>query len=156
VLLIDGYNLLFKTRGFDPKRLEEARDGLVRRVAAHCAATGRRARIFFDPSRSGTGLRSVRKSPGIEVVQLSEMSADEAIRGLVAESSDRTQYRVISSDHEVSGAAEKRGFAFMASEDFLAELEAAERGDPREKPEGCGPGDLDYWMKQFGLGGTQK
>ncbi len=156
MLLIDGYNVLFKTRGFDPRHLEEGRDRLVRRIAAHCAATGLQARVFFDPARGGSGFRSVKRSPGIEVVKLAEMSADDAIRGLVAESKDRTQYRVVSSDREVSGAAERGGFESTASEDFLAEMDAAENGETDIKPGGCGPADLKYWMDQFGLGGTQR
>ena len=155
MLLIDGYNLLFCVRGFDPKRMEEARNDLVWRIAAHCAATGRRARVFFDPGRGGHGLRSVRKGPGIEVVQLAEMSADDAIRELVADSSDRTEYRVVSSDREVAGAAERKGFSFMASEQFLAELEAGERGTPIDKPTTCDPAEAEYWMRIFGMGGKQ-
>jgi predicted RNA-binding protein with PIN domain len=155
VLLIDGYNVLFKTRGLDLRHLEEARARLVSRIAGLCAATGRTARVFFDPSRGGSGFRTVKRSSGVEVVQLSESSADEAIRTLVTASGDRTQYRVVSSDREVAGAAEKAGFATTTAEDFLAELEAGERGRPPEKPDGCDPPQVKYWMDQFGLGGTQ-
>lgn len=155
MLLIDGYNVLFKTRGFDPRSLDEARVRLVGRIAAHCAATGRRARVFFDPARGGSGRRFVKRAAGVEEVQLTDMSADEAIRGLVAESTDRTEYCVVSSDREVAGAALKRNFKTMAAEEFLAEVEQGESGTPSEKPGELGPDGLKYWMDQFGLGGTQ-
>src|SRR5687768_11964929 len=130
MLLIDGYNVLFKTRGFDPRRLDEARVRLIARIAAHCAATGRRARVFFDPARGGWGSRTLKRGPGIEVIQLSEMTADHAIRGLVAESKDRTEYRVVSSDREVAGAARKRNFETVTAEEFLAEVEQGEKDAP--------------------------
>lgn len=153
MLLIDGYNLLFKVPGAAPARIDESRERLVRRIAAYCAATGRRARVFFDPGRRGSSLGFVKRATSIEEVQLAEVSADEAIRSLVTDSSDRTQFRVVSSDREVWGAAAKRGFPATSSEDFLAELEASERGDPREKPDGCSPAEAAHWLKVMGLGG---
>ena len=157
MLLIDGYNVLFKTiRGTpDGRRLAEEREILVERIGRHCTATNQRARIFFDPGRRGAsaGFDRVRKRPPVEVVQLSEVSADDAIRAIVESGPDRTAYCVVSSDREVAGAAKKRNFETMPSESFLAEVERREAGVPAEKPDACGPGEAEYWMRQFGLGG---
>jgi predicted RNA-binding protein with PIN domain len=159
VLLIDGYNVLFKAvRGVtDGRQLADERDLLVARIARHCAVTNQRARIFFDPKRGRpeTSFDRIRRKPPVEVVQLAEASADEAIRAIVSSDSDRTAYRVISSDREVAGAARKRSFEAMPAEVFLAEIELSEAGAPAEKPDGCDPHGVKYWMDQFGLGGTQ-
>ena len=155
MLLIDGYNVLFKTvrKPVDGRRLAEERDALVERIARHCAATRRTARIFFDPKRGGgTGFDRIRKLPPIEVVQLAEVSADDAIRAIVESGADRTAYRVVSSDREVATAAKKRSFETMPAEEFLAEMDRHEAGTPDEKPEGCGPDAVRYWMDQFGYG----
>lgn len=157
MLLIDGYNVLFKTvRGtLDGRRLAAEREVLVERIGRHCAATNQRARIFFDPGRRGAAAAfdQVRKRPPVEVIQLSEVSADDAIRAIVDSGPDRTAYCVVSSDREVAGAAQRRNFETMPSEAFLAEVERREAGVPAEKPDACGPGEADYWMRQFGLGG---
>lgn len=158
MLLIDGYNVLFKAaRGIrDGRGLAEERDRLVARISRHCAATNQRAKIFFDPKRGGgtPAFDRIRKLPPVEVVQLSEVSADDAIRAVVESGTDRTAYRVISSDREVAGAAQKKNFETMPADEFLAELERGEAGAPPEKPDGLGPGGLKYWMDQFGLGGA--
>ncbi|HKS17248.1 MAG TPA: NYN domain-containing protein [Planctomycetota bacterium] len=160
MLLIDGYNVLFKmARGIkDGRRLAEERDRLVSRICRHCSATHQRARVFFDPKRGGgtPGFDRIRKLPPVEVVQLAEGSADDAIKAIVASGPDRTAYRVVSSDREVADAARKRSFESMPAEEFLAELERGEAGAPAEKPDGLGPDGLKYWMDQFGLGGTPR
>jgi len=155
VLLIDGYNLLFAIPGFDPRELAAGRDRLVDRIGRYCRATGQRAQVYFDPRKRGReeAFDRVRRNPPVEVVLLSDVSADEAIRALVEESPDRTAYLVISSDREVSGAAKRRGFASQGSQEFLAEVELSERSPAAEKPDGCPPDQAEYWMKRFGLGG---
>jgi predicted RNA-binding protein with PIN domain len=158
VLLIDGYNVLFKAIRPPGHRLSEERDKLVGRIGRHCAATGQRARIFFDPKRGPgvTGFDRVRRRPPVEVVELSEVSADDAIRAIVESGSDRTAFRVVSSDREVTDAAQRRKFETMASEQFLKEMERGEAEAPGEKPGGLAPGEVNYWMDQFGLGGNQR
>lgn len=155
MLLIDGYNVLFQTlRGtLDGRRVAEQREILVERIGRHCAATRQRARIFFDPGRRGAlaGFNQVRKRPPVEVIQLSEVSADDAIRAIVESGTDRTAYCIVSSDREVAGAAQRRNFETMPAEEFLAQVAQREAGVPAEKPEACGPGEADYWMRQFGL-----
>ena len=160
MLLIDGYNVLFKTaRGIkDGRKLAEERDRLVERISRHCSATRQKARVFFDPKRGGgsPGFDRIRKLPPVEVVQLAEVSADEAIRSIVNSGADRTAYRVVSSDREVAGAAQKKNFETMAAEEFLADIDRSESGAPPEKPGDLGPDGLKYWMDQFGLGGTPR
>ena len=160
MLLIDGYNVLFKAvRGVkDGRRLAEARDLLVSRIGRHCEATRQKARVFFDPKRTGgtPAFDRILKRPPVEVVQLAELSADDAIKAAVAAGTDRTAYRVVSSDREVADAAKRRNFETMAAEEFLEEIDRREAGAPPEKPDGVGPEGLKYWMDQFGLGGTPR
>jgi predicted RNA-binding protein with PIN domain len=160
VLLIDGYNVLFKSlRGaVSGRRLIEQRDLLVARIGRYCVATNQRARIYFDPKRGRNAdpFDRVRKKPPVEVVELSDLSADDAIRSIVEAEKDRTAYRVVTSDREVADAARRRNFETVPSEDFLGEMDRRDAGTPEEKPDGMPPENLKYWMDQFGLGGTPR
>lgn len=158
MLIIDGYNVLFKAVRPKGPRIAEERDKLVGRIGRHCAATGQRARIFFDPKRGPgvAGFDRIRRRPPVEVVELAELSADDAIREIVASGSDRTAYRVVSSDREVADAARRKKFETMEADQFLKELERGEAEAPSEKPDGMSPEALKYWMDQFGLGGPSR
>jgi predicted RNA-binding protein with PIN domain len=156
VLLIDGYNLLFAVPGFDPRELAEGRDRFVDRLERFCRRTDQRARVYFDPKRVAPGPEPTRrrKRGAVEVVHLGGRSADRAILDDVAETVDRTAYRVVTSDRAVADGAAARGFVTERAEAFLAELESSERSPGVEKPDGCPPDQAEYWMRRFGLGGN--
>ena len=145
MFLIDGYNLLHsfvreKTGG-------EARAKLVARIEAYCVQGNYRARIVFDPT--GGMKRNDRRGP-VEVRNVPQgCTADEEILGALQATDDRTQYTVVSNDSAIVKAAQKRGFTVLPCEEFAKLIsttpEAAEKGDT------ASPGEVDYWMKEFGL-----
>lgn len=157
MLLIDGYNLLFSDRRVVREKLPQARQELAILVARYCEASGLRARIIFDfthgPPAFGIPLRQ--RVGTVEVWFTPKgVTADDEIRGLIDATDDRTAYTVITSDREIASAVAKRQFKVMASDVFRKEMaETLREGktEAREKTQGLGPGEVDYWMREFGL-----
>ncbi|HLF92423.1 MAG TPA: NYN domain-containing protein [Planctomycetota bacterium] len=145
MFLIDGYNLLHAmARG---RATSEARQALVSLIESYCRAGGYRARIVFD----ATGGMKRREERGpLEVRSVPQgRTADEEILDALAATSDRTEYTVVSNDLALVKAAEKRGLKVLACEDFARLITA--RPEAPEKGDSAPAGEVDYWMKEFGL-----
>lgn len=145
MFLIDGYNLL---HSFARARSgDEARARLVALVEAYCVRGNYRARIVFDPT--GGMKRNDQRGP-VEVRNVPQgRTADEEILAALQSSDDRTAYTVVSNDLSIVKAAEKKGFTVVPCEEFARSLSA--KPEAPEKGEGAPPGEVDYWMKEFGL-----
>jgi rRNA-processing protein FCF1 len=76
-------------------------------------------------------------------------TADEEILAALEQSDDRTRYTVVSNDAALVKAAEKKGFAVVPCEEFARMISARAAGP--EKADRASPGEVDYWMKEFGL-----
>ena len=145
MFLIDGYNLLHafprvKTGG-------EARARLVALIESYCVRCNYRARIVFDPT--GGMKRNDQLGP-VEVRNVPQGgTADEEILAALQSTDDRTQYTVVSNDSAIVKAAVKKGFTVVPCEEF-ARLISTGPAAP-EKGEGAPPGEVDYWMREFGL-----
>jgi predicted RNA-binding protein with PIN domain len=156
MFLIDGYNLLFAGGRVRRDRLPEARKALLHALARYCEVCGQKARIIFDysqgppPSRARLGAVEVCFTP-------KGVSADEEILGMIEGTSDRTAFTLVTSDREVADPARKKSVKVIGSESFRREMEkvlkdAEEKTDEApEKGKGLGAGEVDYWMRQFGL-----
>ena len=145
MFLIDGYNLLHAmARG---RATTEARQGLVSLIEAYCRTGGYRARIVFD----ATGGMKRREERGpLEIRTVAQgRTADEEILDAVASTDDRTGYTVISNDLAIVKSAEKKGFKVMPCEDFARLITA--RPETPEKGDSASAGEVDYWMREFGL-----
>ncbi len=147
MFLIDGYNLLHAmSRGRlprpDPRRLIDL-------VVSWCRRGGYRARIVFDPTGD---LPRRRKKGEVEIRNVARgRSADEEILAALESTGDRTAYTVVTNDRDVAREAGRHGIRVVSCEDFARDLLA--RG-PSEDPKGNGmlsPGEVDYWMREFGL-----
>ena len=145
MFLVDGYNLLHsfvreKTGG-------EARAKLVALIESYCVRCSYRARIVFDPT--GGMKRNDRRGP-LEIRNVPQGStADEEILAALHATDDRTQYTVVSNDAAIVKAAVKKGFTVVPCEEFARLISAQPQGP--EKGEGASSGEVDYWMKEFGL-----
>lgn len=145
MFLIDGYNLLHsfareKTGG-------EARAKLVALIEAYCARGNYRARIVFDPT--GGMKRNDRRGP-VEVRNVPQgCTADEEILEALQSTDDRTHYTVVSNDLAIVKAAGKKGFTVVPCEEFATLISA--RAEAPEKGDTAPPGEVDYWMREFGL-----
>jgi hypothetical protein len=140
VYLIDGYNLLHA--------LGVARDALLGAVEAFCRREGQVARIVFDPT-GGMKRRENRGTLEIRVVAEGR-TADEEILATIEATTDRTAWTLVSNDLELVRAAEARNLRVVACRDFAALL-AAGRAPDVEKKDGASAGEVDFWMKEFGL-----
>ncbi|HLY10039.1 MAG TPA: NYN domain-containing protein [Planctomycetota bacterium] len=145
MFLIDGYNLLHSvTRG---KSGEDARKGLISLVHSWCERGGYRARIVFDPTG---GMKRTEVRGAIEIRNVPQGgTADEEILAALESSDDRTQYTVVSNDAALVKAAGKKGFPVVPCEAFAAMI--SKRAEGPEKADAASPGEVDYWMKEFGL-----
>jgi len=145
LFLIDGYNLLHclareKTGG-------EARAKLVALIEAWCVGGNYRARIVFDPT--GGMKRNDQRGP-VEVRNVPQgRTADEEILAALQSTEDRTAYTVVSNDAAIVKAASKKGFTVVPCEEFARTILARPEGP--EKGDTAPPGEVDYWMKEFGF-----
>ena len=145
MFLIDGYNLL---HSFARERTgDEARGKLTSLIEAYCVQGNYQARIVFDPT--GGMKRNERRGP-LEIRNVPQGStADEEILAALRASGDRTQYTVVSNDRAIVKAAEKGGFTVLPCEEFARLISA--RAEAPEKGGTASPGEVDYWMREFGL-----
>src|SRR5690606_38904703 len=88
--------------------------------------------------------------------------ADTVIEQLIAADSAPKRLTVVSSDHRLQRAAKRRRATAIDSDVWFARLlqaRAARNAPSRTadivKPEGpFSPGDVDYWLREFGLDQT--
>lgn len=145
MFLIDGYNLLHSFSR--AKTGDEARSGLIALIQAWSERGGYRVRIVFDPT-GGMKRNDVRGA--IEIRNVPQgVTADEEILAALGLTQDRTQYTVVSNDLAIVKAAGKRGFTVVPCEEFARMISA--RAEGPEKADTASPGEVDYWMKEFGL-----
>ncbi|WP_318616166.1 NYN domain-containing protein [Sporosarcina sp. YIM B06819] len=102
VLLVDGYNVIGawqELRQLKAKRLADARDRLIERMAEYKAHTGWRVIIVFD-AHLVPGVEKKKRHHDVELVFTRENeTADERIEKLVSElSGRRVQIHVATSD----------------------------------------------------------
>jgi predicted RNA-binding protein with PIN domain len=145
VFLIDGYNLLHSFAR--EKTGDEARGKLISLVEAYCSQGNYRARIVFDPT--GGMKRNDQRGP-VEIRNVPQgRTADDEILEALHASDDRTQYTVVSNDLAIVKAAQKRRFTVLPCEEFAKLIST--RAEAPEKGGLPPPGEVDYWMKEFGL-----
>jgi predicted RNA-binding protein with PIN domain len=145
VFLIDGYNLLHSlARG---RATEAAREQLLAKIVEYCTRENYRAWIIFDAT--GGMKRRDQRGP-VEITNVPQGStADEVILNALAICDDQVQYTVVSNDLKIIRAAEKDGYKVLSCEDFGRRiLKGPEESEKGGTPS---PGEVDYWMREFGL-----
>ena len=167
-LIIDGYNLLNATgiagRGNGPGRLEQARQALLNTLVESLPADEiSKTTVVFDASESPWGVQRQLNHRGISVYfAAKDDDADSLIERLITAHSAPKRLTVVSSDHRLQRAAKRRRATAIDSDIWFNQLlrERAERtanrtksaaADPA-KPEGpFSPGEVDLWLREFGL-----
>jgi hypothetical protein len=145
MFLIDGYNLLHSFAR--AKTGEETRKALLALIQAWCERGRYRARVVFDPTG---GMKRNEVRGAIEIRNVPQgRTADEEILAALGSTQDRTQYTVVTNDAAIVKAAGKLGFPVVPCEVFAKMILA--RTDGPEKADTASPGEVDYWMKEFGL-----
>ncbi|HLY73818.1 MAG TPA: NYN domain-containing protein [Planctomycetota bacterium] len=145
MFLIDGYNLLHSFAR--AKSGEEARKHLLSLIQAWCERGKYRARVVFDPTG---GMKRNEVRGAIEIRNVPQgRTADEEILAALESTDDRTQFTVVTNDAAIVKAAGKRGFPVVPCEVFARTILA--RPEDPEKADAASPGEVDFWMKEFGL-----
>ena len=145
MLLIDGYNLLHAyARG---RADADARERLINLVSDYCQRGGYKARIIFDPTRD---LRPVSRRGAVEIRSVREgRTADDEILETVTKTGDRTAHVVVTNDREIADGSRRVGVEVIGCSEFLRTIAPPKQEE--EKADGASPGEVDYWMKEFGL-----
>lgn len=114
VLIIDGYNLMHVTR-FAPVsqtegELRRCREGLLSLLASHLSSSGhRKITVVFDSENAPKHLPDQQTWRHLHVVfARQENSADDLIAKMIAQQANPKQLVVVSSDHRVQVAAQRR------------------------------------------------
>jgi predicted RNA-binding protein with PIN domain len=145
VFLIDGYNLLHslaRGRATDP-----AREHLISVIVDYCTRGNYRAWIVFDATG---GMKRRDQRGAVEIYNVPQgNSADEVILEALATCDDRMHYSVVSNDLKIVKAAEKGGYQVVPCQEFGRRIHA--RPEEPEKGGMASPGEVDYWMREFGL-----
>jgi len=157
--LIDGYNLLNVTGLFAPGpagvTLAGSRTALLEFLADVLSPAERRATMLvFDAKDAPPGLPRRMTYEDIAVRFAPRGGeADELLEELIATHSAPKRLTVVSSDHRVQRAANRRRATAIDSDRWYAELHAAiNRPDSpaAPKPEApLAPADVRYWLARF-------
>jgi predicted RNA-binding protein with PIN domain len=164
-----------------PEDLEASREELARLLARFHAARRGRSVVVFDCRKPFFlfGLPRRQRRGDVEFRFAGEdATADDVLCDLVREARDPQGTTLVTSDREILDAARARGVRMAASREFWKELTGEARGteggdrgparrpgpkgrpaapppDPVEHPgkrSGLSDGEVDYWMKEFGIG----
>lgn len=163
-LLIDGYNLLhaagLSQARYAPGDLRRQRHRLLVRLARELTTEERvRCTVVFDAIEAPSGLdRSMRHAELLVRFAEPGHDADSLIEELIESHSSPTQLLVVSSDHRIQKAANRRRAEAVDSEVLLQRLAARARAAAQVKPEApnsaknpAKPGEeLAYWLGEFG------
>ncbi len=126
VLLVDGYNVIGaweELHQLKQKRLADARDRLIERMAEYKAHTGWRVIIVFD-AHLVPGIEKRKKHYNVEIVFTRENeTADERIEKLVTEMTGRrVQVHVVTSDLTEQWVIFAQGALRKSSREFEIEM----------------------------------
>jgi hypothetical protein len=157
--VIDGYNLLHAW-GLAPRRaakgqLERARLNLLDRLRRGGAAE---ATVVFDASRAPAGAAAAQDYHGIHVCYVFDGTADDWIEDLIRREGQPQQLTVVSDDHRLRVAAERRHCRFLRCLDYIEALQAGVSPPPSSppaadapgKPETLSPEEARHWLEAFG------
>ncbi len=133
-LLIDGYNLLNATgipsRGKGPGNLERARQALLNTLVESLPAEElSRTIVVFDGSESPWGVAKQQNHRGMTVMFASkDEDADTVIERLIVADSAPKRLTVVSSDHRLQRAANRRKAIAVDSDVWFARTAARSGG----------------------------
>jgi len=167
-LLIDGYNLLHASgilpRGIGPTTLQRSREALLNFLAESLApAVIGRTTVVFDAGTSASGRVRSAEHRGIQVrFSAGKADADDLIEELIRADSAPRRLTVVSSDHRIQRAAQRRRAAAIDSDRWLADVwrsRAASPGatgrpspDTESKPSGgLSQYEVQVWLRRFGI-----
>lgn len=158
--LIDGYNLLHAMgllRGrVGPTGLEKARLGLLGLLRAVYGEEAPAVTVVFDAAHAPPGAPEEEEYQGIHIrFAVKQEQADDLIETLIRHDSAPRRLTVVSDDHRIRDAAQRRQCTVSGCAEYLEWLERhrRERGRssrPAEvKPEHLSQEETRHWLDEF-------
>jgi GNAT superfamily N-acetyltransferase/predicted RNA-binding protein with PIN domain len=161
-LIIDGYNLLNVVGAFGsgkgPGGLQRAREAMLNLLVESIPPEELpRTIVVFDASESPWGTPRSVDHKGLSVrFAARDADADTLIEELIKADSAPRRLTVVSSDHRLQRAANRRKATAVDSDVWFAQLMRDRRERPENrptpslKPEGpFSQGEVEFWLKQF-------
>jgi hypothetical protein len=156
--LIDGNNLMPALADAGP---DVGREGLCR-LLQPLLEQDRLVRVVFDGPEPPAGLAAQIQQTGITVTYSGAAKADAIILKLVEADSAPKTLTVVSTDHEIRRAAERRRCKAVTSQEFAGKLlhihAARNKPKPPPKPpevkgkqKGLNDKETRQWLKEFGF-----
>jgi len=165
-LLIDGYNVMYaaglmnQVRG--PKGLHFARQRFLDRLASAAPnSTEADVTVVFDAEAAPPGFSRLARYKGLEIeFAIDEADADSRIEDRIAADPTPKTLTVVSSDHRLRKAAERRKAQWLSADAFLERLSEwtrrpstsarTRRPEPQpERPEAASAEEIELWMRVF-------
>lgn len=159
-LLIDGYNVLFQLgfvpRQAGPQEMDQARRALLDLLAEQLGDQAHEATVVFDAPRAPKHVQRHYMHRGVQVrLSPRRQEADDLIEEQIAACRNPQTLTVVSSDHRLIQAAQRRGARALRTEELLAWLEERKQARPaapllvEERPEPS-PDQVRQWLEEFG------
>jgi len=152
--LIDGNNL---THALGKADGPSDRSGLCALLAEFGQGRHSVCVVFDGPAPSPAAVQQMTPE-GLEIVFAGRRKADDVICERIAACTAPRRLNVVSSDREIRRAARRRRCGSTTSEEFVLVLYRAARSqarrrpsEPPEKRRGLGPGQVEKWLREFGL-----
>src|SRR5437588_7232801 len=158
--MIDGYNLLhalglIRTRA-GPADLHKARLGLLRLLHSRLGEESASVTVVFDADRAPGRLPEEEVYEGIHIrYAVHEPEADDLIEDMIRRQPVPQQLAVVSDDHRLQRAAQRRNCKVLGCGEFLDCLEPRLKKSPSHtqesdaKPKTVSEGELRGWLKEF-------
>jgi len=156
MLVVDTYNVLHVTGVLPPDLAGLDAPDLAELVAA--SRWGRHHAVLVCDGTKPRGMRDAERGHVRVTYAGGGASADAHIERLLEDSSHPRRMTVVSNDRAVQRAARRRGAKVLGAEAFLRQLvadaaAAPRRGRPapRRDPGPLTPGQVEAWLRYFGL-----
>jgi len=147
--LIDGHNLIAHMpdlRLADPH--DEAK--LVERLRVYMARKGKRCTVVFDKGLPGGSSRDLSTHSVRVVFAHGGTTADAIILERIRETRDPGSLIIVSADHEITTAAQRRHMQVISPAHFAADLDALSVPDDSDPDPHLTPDDVERWLRLFG------
>lgn len=156
--LIDGNNLMPALADAGP---DVGREGLCR-LLQPLLEQKHAVRVVFDGAPPPAGLAAQIEQTGVVATYAGQHKADEIILKLIEADSAPKMLTVVSTDHEIRRAAERRRCKVLTSQEFAAKLLNihATRNKPKPPPKspeakgkqkGLNDKETRQWLREFGF-----
>ena len=158
--LIDGYNLVHAMGllpgKVGPTGLEKARLGLLGLLRSVYADEATAVTVVFEAANAPPGAPGEEEYQGIHVrFAVKQEQADDLIETLIRHDSAPRQLTVVSDDHRIQRAAQRRHCIVSGCADYLEWLERHRRErrrsqrEPSPKPESLSQEETQHWLREF-------